>query len=66
MSQGAKGHRKARILTTIEERYSTNDHGPREKEEVGRQHNHKREARAEILKYVVTIRRNNVLWIASS
>jgi hypothetical protein len=64
MGQGTKGRREARTLTTIEERYNTDRQGPRPEEEDGRQHRRIREGRAEILKYGVTMYRNDVLWIA--
>jgi hypothetical protein len=66
MSQVTKGRRQARILTKIEERYSTDHHGPRGEEDKTWRHKRGRGGRAKILKYVVTIRRNNVIWIAFS
>ena len=59
-----EGRRQARTLAAIEERYDTNHQGPRVEEEDGRQHTRINKGRAEILKYGVTIYRNNVLWIA--
>jgi hypothetical protein len=47
--------RQARILTTIEERYSTDHYRPRIEEYEGRRHKNGGEKRAKILKYVVTI-----------
>jgi hypothetical protein len=64
MDRGIKGRRHARTLTTIEERYNTNRQGPRTEKEEGRQHTTIRESRAEILKYGVTVYRNDILWIA--
>ena len=59
-----EGRRQARTLTAIEERYNTDHQGPRVEEEDGRQHTRISVARAKILKYVVTMYRNNVLWMA--
>ena len=66
MSQGAKRRKQAKILTTIETRYTTDRHGPRIEEDEGQRRRHGSEDWAEILKDVVTIRRNNVFCIASS
>jgi hypothetical protein len=51
------------VLTTITKRYKADHHGPRVEEDEGWRRKRRREIRAEILKYVVTIRRNNVLWV---
>jgi hypothetical protein len=40
------------------------DLSPRVEEDEGWRHKRSSEDRAEILNYVVTIRRNNILWIA--
>ena len=63
--QGTKTRRQARILTTIEERYDTDRHGPRIDEDECYRRIHGRGGGAKILKNVVTVRRNNVFWIAS-
>ena len=65
MSGGAKGRSEdqARILTAINERYTTNRHRPCIVEEEGRWRHHNGEAGAEILEYVITVSRNNVLYI---
>jgi hypothetical protein len=66
MSQGTKRRKQAKILTTIETRYTTDHYGPRVEENEGQRRIRGSHDRAEILKYVVTIRRNNVLCISSS
>jgi hypothetical protein len=65
MRQGTKCQWQARTLTTIEEGYSTDRHGPRVEEDEGWRGKLGSEVRAKILIYIVTIRRNNVVWIAS-
>jgi hypothetical protein len=62
MSSCTKSGSNLRIFTTVEEGYSADRHGPRKKEEEGGQCNLGRDERANILEYVVTIRRNNVLY----
>jgi hypothetical protein len=63
--QGTKKRRQARRRTTIKERYSADRHGPREEEDECQRRIHDSQERAEIFKYIVTVRRNNVLLIAS-
>jgi hypothetical protein len=63
MGQSTKGKRQARTLTAIEERYKADGQGPGIEEEEGRHHERIIEGRAKILKYNVTVCRNNVLWI---
>jgi hypothetical protein len=65
MSHRTKERRKARTLTAIDERYATDHHRPREEEDEGLRHQRIREDGAKILKYDVTMKRNNVLCVAS-
>jgi len=62
--EGPKGEDQTRILTTINERYTTNRHGPCAVEEEGRWRDHSVKTGAKILEYVVTMSRNHVLCIA--
>jgi hypothetical protein len=62
---GPQWRRQAKTLTTIKERYSTYRHGPCGEEDKGLRRIHHREIGTKFLKYVVTICRNNILWIAS-
>ena len=64
MSKGTKLRRQAKKLTTIVKGYKAYRHGPRIEEDEGWRHKRSSEDRAEILNYVVTIRGNNILWIA--
>jgi hypothetical protein len=62
---GPRGRSQAKTLTRVKERYSTYRYRPCGEEDKAQRRNHHREIRAKVLKYVVTIRRNNILWIAS-
>jgi hypothetical protein len=56
--------RQTKILTTIEEGYNTDRHGPCVEEDECLRPCCGSEDRAKILENIVTIRRNNVFWIA--
>ena len=64
MSCGIKGRRQARMLTAINERYTADRHGPCVVQVEGLRHEYNGETGAEVLEYVVTMSRNNVLCIA--
>jgi hypothetical protein len=61
MSHRTKQRREVRTRTTIDQRYTTDRHGPREEEEEGLRHKRIREYGAKILKYDVTMEGNGVL-----
>lgn len=65
MSHRTKERRKSRTPTTIDERYAAEHHRPREEEDKGFRHQRIREDWAKILKYDITMERNNVLCVAS-
>ena len=60
MSRGTKNG--GENFTAVEEGYNTDRHGPGENEEEGRQCDPDTAVRANILVYVVTIRRDDVLY----
>jgi hypothetical protein len=63
MSHSTKERRETSTLTTIDERYTTDHHGPHVEEDDALYHNRIRVDRAIILKYGVTVQRNNVLCV---
>jgi hypothetical protein len=63
MSHDTKEQRKARTLTTIHSRYTTDHYGPRIEKDKGLWHDMVVIKGAKILKYVVTIYRYDILCV---
>jgi hypothetical protein len=65
MSRGTNERRQARSLTTVDKGHTTDRQRPQREEEDGLYHKRIGEDGADILKYGETMKRNNVLCVAS-